>query len=229
MAQILAARGSDYARLSRLVRERGLLRRRPGYYTTKMIVEAVLFAGGWTAFAVVGDSWWQLVVAAYLGLVWTHVAFLGHDIGHKQVFTRRRAVTVAGLVCGNLAIGVSRGWWVDKHNRHHGHPNQVGQDPDIGAGVIVPAGAVLLQGGKQAVFVQVEAGVFEPRTVEVGWQGPGEVLVTRGLASGEQVVAENTLLLTRQYGVNKQDKGAEPAASAAATAQGDAPRGGATQ
>jgi hypothetical protein len=69
MAQTIAARGSDYARLSRLVRERGLLRRRPGYYTMKMIVEAVLFAGGWTAFAVVGDSWWQLAVAAYLGLV----------------------------------------------------------------------------------------------------------------------------------------------------------------
>lgn len=38
----------------------------------------------------------------------------------------------------------------------------------VGEGVIVPAAAVLLQGGKQAVFVQVDSGVFEPRTVEIG-------------------------------------------------------------
>jgi fatty acid desaturase len=136
-AETPTAQGSDYARLSRLIRERGLLRRRPGYYALKMVVDAVLFAGGWAAFAMVGDSWWQLVVAGYLGLVWTHIAFLGHDIGHRQVFAKRRAATVGGLVFGNLAIGVSRGWWVDKHNRHHSHPNHVGQDPDIGDGVIV--------------------------------------------------------------------------------------------
>lgn len=163
MAQTITARGSDYARLSRLVRERGLLRRRPGYYTMKMIVNVALFAGGWTAFALVGDSWWQLAVAAYLGLIWTHVAFLGHDIGHHQVFAKRRAVTVAGLVCGNLAIGLSQGWWVDKHNRHHSHPNQVGQDPDIGDGVIAwtPEQSARRSGFARA-FARMQGRLFFP-------------------------------------------------------------------
>ena len=29
----------------------------------------------------------------------------------------------------NLLIGLSYGWWIYKHNRHHAHPNQVGQRP----------------------------------------------------------------------------------------------------
>jgi fatty acid desaturase len=28
-------------------------------------------------------------------------------------------------------LGVSRQWWIDKHNEHHGHPNQIDVDPDI--------------------------------------------------------------------------------------------------
>jgi fatty acid desaturase len=34
-------------------------------------------------------------------------------------------------VLGNLGIGLSYGWWVGKHNRHHAHPNTEGADPDI--------------------------------------------------------------------------------------------------
>jgi fatty acid desaturase len=33
-------------------------------------------------------------------------------------------------------IGLSYGWWVDKHNRHHPHPNQEGADPDIAASAL---------------------------------------------------------------------------------------------
>ncbi len=37
---------------------------------------------------------------------------------------------------GNLGIGLSYGWWVGKHNRHHAHPNQRGADPDIAISVL---------------------------------------------------------------------------------------------
>jgi fatty acid desaturase len=30
-----------------------------------------------------------------------------------------------------VALGMSFGWWVDKHNRHHASPNHVDDDPDI--------------------------------------------------------------------------------------------------
>ena len=53
-------RGSDYAVLSRQVRQAGLLDRRPRYYAWKITLTAAALALGWAAFAVIGNSWWQL-------------------------------------------------------------------------------------------------------------------------------------------------------------------------
>ena len=47
----------------RQIKQAGLLERRPWYYIWKKItVTTVTLAAGWAAFAVVGDSWWQLAV-----------------------------------------------------------------------------------------------------------------------------------------------------------------------
>ena len=75
----------------------------------------------------------------------------------------------------------------------------------LGSGVVVPAGAVLLRGAKHSVFVQTQAGVFEPREVELGYQGPREVVISRGLEVGEQVVSDNVLLLARQFRLAQED------------------------
>jgi fatty acid desaturase len=123
--------GTDYADLMRRVKQAGLLDRRRGYYLTKIGVTGALLAAGWTAFALLGDTWWQLVTAGFLALVFAQIGFLGHDAGHRQIFRSKRANYIVGLLHGNLAIGLSYGWWVDKHNRHHAHPNQEGKDPDI--------------------------------------------------------------------------------------------------
>lgn len=130
------SRGSDYAELLRRVRQAGLLDRRPGYYIAKIGVIGGLLVAGWVTFAMLGNSWWQLAVAAFLAFVFTQTGFIGHDAGHGQIFRSKRANYLVGLVHGNLAIGLSYGWWVDKHNRHHAHPNQEGKDPDIDVGAI---------------------------------------------------------------------------------------------
>ena len=129
--------GSEYAELSRLVRQAGLLRRRPGYYTWKILTTVGALAGAWAAFVVVGNSWWTLAIAALLAVLFTQVGFLGHDAGHRQIFASRRASYVAGVLLGNLGIGLSYGWWVSKHNRHHAHPNTEGADPDIDPGALI--------------------------------------------------------------------------------------------
>lgn len=130
------SRGSDYSHLLRQVQRAGLLDRRPGYYLIKIAFTIALLIAGWAAFVVVGNSWWQLAVAAFLAFVFTQVGFIGHDAGHRQIFRSRRANYLLGVVHGNLAIGLSYGWWVDKHTRHHTHPNQEGKDPDIGGSVV---------------------------------------------------------------------------------------------
>ncbi|MGC4897518.1 fatty acid desaturase family protein [Micromonospora sp. DT31] len=130
-------RGSDYARLSRRVAQAGLLERRPGRYTVRIALTLGAFLAGWAAVVAVGDSWWQLPMAVAMAIATTQVAFLGHDAGHRQMFRRRGPSEAAGLVAGNLAVGLSYGWWVDKHNRHHANPNHADEDPDVGAGALV--------------------------------------------------------------------------------------------
>jgi cobalt-zinc-cadmium efflux system membrane fusion protein len=97
----------------------------------------------------------------------------------------------------------------------------------LGSGVMLPAQAVRLTGSKHSVFVQTAPGVFEPREVRLAWQGPQQVLVSRGLEVGEQVVSSNMLLLARMYRL-AQDEGqptgvAAAAAKAAASAGASAP------
>lgn len=126
-----ALRGSDYARLSREVRQAGLMDRRTGHYVWRITITVGLLAAGWAAFLMVGNSWWQIGLAVFLGIMFTQVGFLGHDAGHRQICASRRLSYILGLMMGNLAIGLSFGWWVSKHNRHHANPNTEGADPDI--------------------------------------------------------------------------------------------------
>jgi fatty acid desaturase len=126
-----ASRGSEYATLSRQVRQAGLLARRPRHYAWKIALTAAALGAGWSAFILIGDSWWQLGVAALLAIVFGQIGFLGHDAGHRQVFTTHRANYVLGVMCGNLGIGLSYGWWTSKHSRHHAHPNTEDVDPDV--------------------------------------------------------------------------------------------------
>jgi fatty acid desaturase len=86
---------------------------------------------------VIGDSWWQLLVAGFFAVISTQLGFLGHDAGHRQIFRSPRHNYRLGVLLANLGVGFSYGWWVDKHNRHHAHPNDEDKDPDIGAGALI--------------------------------------------------------------------------------------------
>lgn len=123
--------GSDYARLSRAVRQAGLMDRRTGNYAWRIAITVFLLIAGWVVFVLVGNSWWQLALAVFLAVMFTQVGFLGHDAGHRQICASRRLSYILGIALGNLGIGLSFGWWVAKHNRHHANPNTEGADPDI--------------------------------------------------------------------------------------------------
>jgi len=129
-------RGSEFAALLRQIRSAGLLDRRRWNYTVRIGLTLAFFAATWWAFAFIGDSWFQLIIAAVMGFAFTQLAFLGHDGGHQQVARTKRMNDLLGLVTGNLLIGLSYGWWVGSHNQHHSHPNHEGDDPDIGDGVL---------------------------------------------------------------------------------------------
>jgi fatty acid desaturase len=129
--------GSDFAELGRRINAAGLLRRRPAYYTFRLTCVALALIGGWAAFFVVGSSWWTLAVAVFLAVVFAQTALVAHDLAHRQVFRTNKPSARAGLIAGNLAIGMSYGYWMDKHTKHHANPNHDDLDPDVGPGVLV--------------------------------------------------------------------------------------------
>ncbi|WP_216853451.1 fatty acid desaturase family protein [Phytoactinopolyspora halotolerans] len=94
-----------------------------------------MFAGIWVIFAFVGNSWFQLLLAAALGIVLTQFGFLGHDSAHRQIFASHRWNDWTSRVVSGVFMGLSHGWWTSKHSRHHANPNKEGRDPDVGAGV----------------------------------------------------------------------------------------------
>jgi fatty acid desaturase len=75
-------------------------------------------------------------VATFLAVMFAQAGFLGHDAGHRQISGSRRVSYILGILHGNLGIGLSYGWWVAKHSRHHAHPNTEGADPDIALSVL---------------------------------------------------------------------------------------------
>jgi cobalt-zinc-cadmium efflux system membrane fusion protein len=76
-------------------------------------------------------------------------------------------------------------------------------------GVVVPAEAVTLTGATHTVYMQREAGVFEPRTVTLGHEGPRDAIVATGLSAGDKVVTQNVLLLARQFQMLAEDAAAK--------------------
>ncbi|MBN7794796.1 fatty acid desaturase family protein [Microbacterium esteraromaticum] len=119
-----------YKDVLHVVKETGLLHRTPMFYSFVAAALALAFAGAITGFLLLGDSWFQLLIAAALGILFTQVAFLAHEAAHRQILSSGPAnFRLARILAG--IVGMSYSWWDSKHTRHHGNPNKVGSDPDI--------------------------------------------------------------------------------------------------
>jgi fatty acid desaturase len=128
-----AERSSDFTTLSQRIRAAGLLDRRPGYYAARLALVTALYAGGWVALALTHSLWFAVVLA----VAYAQVALVAHDLAHKQIFRGRRWSEGLGLVAGNAGIGMSYGWWMNKHTRHHANPNHEDHDPDVAPDILV--------------------------------------------------------------------------------------------
>ena len=124
---------NQYAELKRSIKQRGLMTRQPAYFAGKFALTLGMLAvslGLLLFFA--STTWLQLLNAAFLAFVFVQISFLAHDCGHRQFSLRPPWLNDwITLILGNLMLGVSREWWIDKHNEHHGHPNQLDVDPDV--------------------------------------------------------------------------------------------------
>jgi fatty acid desaturase len=155
--------GSDFAALNRRITAAGLLERRPAYYAVRISVVAAALVGGWAAFVLVGPSWWTLAVAAFLGIVFSQVALVAHDLAHRQVFRTKKPSERAGRIAANIAVGMSYGWWAEKHTRHHNNPNHDDLDPDVQPEILIWAtDSAWGRRGLKGFITRHQAGLFFP-------------------------------------------------------------------
>ncbi|REE95379.1 fatty acid desaturase family protein [Thermomonospora umbrina] len=164
------APGSDFAPLSRQVRDSGLLDRRRGYYSAIIALNLLATAGIWVGVALADGAWWAVALALPAAMISARTGFLGHDAGHRQIARSARANRWLGLLFGNVISGMSSAWWTDKHNRHHANPNHVDKDPDVASGVLVWTAEQAADRRRLAAWMtRHQAGLFFPLLTLEGW------------------------------------------------------------
>ncbi|NYE95337.1 fatty acid desaturase [Psychromicrobium silvestre] len=127
----------EFIELAEQVRDAGLMRRDIGWYVGRMIRLGLGFIATGVMFWYFGESWWQLLTAVVFSFFCAQAGFLAHDAAHRQIFASAKANEWTGRVVGNLFVGLSYGWWMYKHGKHHANPNKIDSDPDISAGTVV--------------------------------------------------------------------------------------------
>lgn len=143
-AAVLAPATSNYTELLSRVKAAGLLNKKPSFYVIRLVILSIAALGLWTLAGFVGASGGQdaliipaaFAIAGLLGIVSAQFGFIAHEASHRQIFRNNKWNDWAGLFLSNLFAGLSYGFWMRKHNKHHQKPNQIGQDPDIAIRVL---------------------------------------------------------------------------------------------
>ena len=122
---------SEFSALLNTVRDAGLLRRRRLFYLLTFSAITVAMVAAWFGFTMLQDSWYVLLIAGALGILFTQYAFITHELSHRQVFESGKLNDFSGRIMADLVVGISYSWWMSKHSKHHANPNTVDKDPDV--------------------------------------------------------------------------------------------------
>lgn len=129
---------SYYSEILQKIKEEGLLKKTPFFYINRLIIITAITLAVWGGI-IVGNiflPFWGAVglsagLAIALGVLSAQYGFIAHEAAHKQVFQNHKTNEWTGRILANLLAGLSYGFWLRKHNRHHNKPNQINYDPDI--------------------------------------------------------------------------------------------------
>jgi fatty acid desaturase len=127
---------AEFVALKQLVKQHGLLDRQPGFSVAMIAVKLGLLGLSVAVLFGVSSVWVQVANAIFLGFVLGQLGFTSHGACHRQCFHTVWKNDLVGIVMGNLLLGISRDWWIEKHNAHHVHPNREGLDPDLDVPVV---------------------------------------------------------------------------------------------
>lgn len=154
---------NEYASLKHMIKQKGLLDKQVAYYTYQILFVMGMLTLSLSLLVALHNSWLQLLNAAYLAFISTQICFIGHDACHRQIYHTPQRNDWLGLILGNLLLGLSREWWTNKHNLHHGKPNQLDADPDIDIPVLAfSEEQARTKQGLQRFMVKYQAYFFIP-------------------------------------------------------------------
>lgn len=120
----------EYGKLRLKLSQQGVFDRSYSYYGGLTIL---FFVGFFVSsyFLVISKSPLLLILFGIIFSFFTvQLAGLLHDCGHRAIFKSTFMNDILGNIFGTF-LGISYNWWKMKHNMHHSHPNQEGEDPDI--------------------------------------------------------------------------------------------------
>ncbi len=135
---------THFSEVMNRVKDAGLLKKKPSFYVIRLAVISSIALGLWVASGFIGtlvaqEGVWILLafaVVGLLGVLSAQFGFIAHEAAHRQIFRNNKANDWLGLILANLFAGLSYGFWLRKHNKHHQKPNQIGEDPDIAIRVL---------------------------------------------------------------------------------------------
>ena len=133
---------SQYTEIVARVRAAGLMNKKPSFYIKRLAVITLISLTLWAALVAVSlsQNFFVLAIAVPImilqGIMGAQYGFIAHETAHRQVFHNNKTNDNVGRILANLFAGLSYGFWMRKHNRHHAKPNQIGADPDIAIRVL---------------------------------------------------------------------------------------------
>ncbi|QGF23050.1 fatty acid desaturase family protein [Raineyella fluvialis] len=161
---------STFRPLINRIKSSGLMGGATRFYVVTGIALVVATAAIVAGLVLLSGSWWALLLAPLLAIVWGQISFVAHDAGHKQLPGPRSLSHRVGLVAANVLLGVSFGYWNDKHDRHHANPNHEGLDPDVAEGIITWSERQhAKKTGLGLWMARHQAGLFFPLLTFQGW------------------------------------------------------------
>ena len=133
---------TSYNEILQLIKAENLLRKVPAFYVKRLVIISAIAISLWTAlyFIATSNNVWLYALAVPVmilqGIMAAQYGFIAHETAHRQVFKDNHVNDNMGRILANLFAGLSYGFWMNKHNRHHNKPNQIDYDPDINISVI---------------------------------------------------------------------------------------------
>src|SRR5438105_4850049 len=89
---------NEYAELKQRIKQKGLLDQQPIYYTCKILFTLGLLVLSIACLVVFNHSWFQLLNAVFLAFAFAQLGFIGHDLGHRQIFRSTKYFLLSSFV-----------------------------------------------------------------------------------------------------------------------------------